>query len=75
MLEYYWNDEGVLELETNEDNQVYNAEDGETWDLGIDGIYVYVDERDDERVKQILRDECVGKKEGERVMRAKVIVK
>lgn len=75
MLEYYWNDEGVLELETNEDNQVYKAEDGETWDLGIDGIYVYVDERNDERAKQILCDECVGKKEGKRVMQAKVIVK
>ena len=75
MLESYWNDDGVLELETNEDNQVYNAEDGETWDLGIDGIYVYINERNDERAKQILCDECVGRKEGERVMRAKVIVK
>ena len=75
MLEYYWNDKGVLELEANEDNQVYNAEDGETWDLGIDGIYVYVNERNDERAKQILCDECVGRKEGERVIRAKVIVK
>lgn len=75
MLEYYWNDAGVLELETNEDNQVYNAEDGETWDLGIDGIYVYINERNDERAKQILCDECVGRKESERVMRAKVIVK
>ena len=75
MLEYYWNDKGVLEIEANEDNQVYNAEDGETWDLGIDGIYAYVNERNDERVKQILCDECVGRKEGERVMQAKVIVK
>ena len=75
MLEYYWNDDGILELETNEDNQAYTAEDGETWDLGMDGIYVYVNERNDERVKQILCDECVGRKEGERVRRAKVIVK
>jgi len=68
MTEYSYDAEDLENLEVREGNNIigyrYMEEDpvfGEIYDFGFDGIFIYLEKRDDAKAKQIIVDDYTNR--------------
>ena len=65
MVEYCYDAETLETLEVREGDDIIGMEEdpilGDIYDFGFDGVYVYLEERDDAKAKQIIIDNYVDK--------------
>ena len=65
MVEYCYDAETLETLEVREGDDIIGMEEdpifGDIYDFGFDGVYVYLEERDDAKAKQIIIDDFTNK--------------